>query len=101
MDPIWDYIIDGSLPDDPKEAAKIRARSAKFTNHKGSLYKRGFFTPILKYSWELAQPIRATGQNGSGQFDSYFFGPAFDQPSPARCGLRLKWAKTGQNFKKC
>ena len=48
MDPIWDYIIDGCLPDDPKEAAKIRTRSARFTNHKGSLYKRGFFTPILK-----------------------------------------------------
>ena len=26
MDPIWDYIIDGRLPDDPKEAAKIRTR---------------------------------------------------------------------------
>ena len=39
MDPIWDYII---------KAAKIRTRSARFTNHKGSLYKRGFFTPILK-----------------------------------------------------
>ena len=48
MDPIWDYIIDGRLPDDPQEAAKIRTRSARFTNHKGSLYKRGFFTPILK-----------------------------------------------------
>ena len=48
MDLIWNYIIDGSLPDDPKEAAKIRARSARFTNHKGSLYKRGFFTPFLK-----------------------------------------------------
>ena len=48
MDPIWDYIIDGRLPDDPKEAAKIRTRSTRFTNHKGSLYKRGFFTPILK-----------------------------------------------------
>ena len=48
MDPIWNYIIDGRLPDDPKEATKIRTRSAKFTNHKGSLYKRGFFTPILK-----------------------------------------------------
>ena len=48
MDPIWDYIIDGSLQDDPKEVAKIRARSARFTNHKGSLYKQGFFTPILK-----------------------------------------------------
>ena len=48
MNHIWDYIIDGRLPDDPKEAAKIRTRSARFTNHKGSLYKRGFFTPILK-----------------------------------------------------
>ena len=48
MEPIWDYIIDGSLPEDPKEEAKIRARSARFTNHKGSLYKRGFFTPFLK-----------------------------------------------------
>ena len=48
MAPIWDYINDGTLPDDPKEAAKIRARSARFTNHKGSLYKRGFFTPFLK-----------------------------------------------------
>ena len=48
MDPIWDYINDGALLDDPKEAAKIRARSSRFTNHKGSLYKRGFFTPFLK-----------------------------------------------------
>ena len=48
MDPIWNYIIDGSLPDDPKEATKIRARLARFTNHKGSLYKRGFFTPFLR-----------------------------------------------------
>ena len=48
METIWDYIIDGHLPDDPKEAAKIRTRSARFTNHKGSLYKRSFFTPILK-----------------------------------------------------
>ena len=48
MDPIWDYLIDGRPPDDPKEASKIRTRSAMFINHKGSLYKRGFFTPILK-----------------------------------------------------
>ena len=48
MDPIWDYIIDRRLLDDPKEAAKVRTRSARFTNHKGSLFKRGFFTLILK-----------------------------------------------------
>ena len=39
MDSIWDYITDGHLPDDLEEAAKIRTRSARFTNHKGSLYK--------------------------------------------------------------
>ena len=48
MDPIWDYLIGGLLLSDPKEAAKLRARSAKFTVHKGRLYKRGFFAPILK-----------------------------------------------------
>ena len=48
MDPICDYLIDGLLSDDPKEASKLRTRSARFTIHKGSLYKRGFFTPILK-----------------------------------------------------
>ena len=48
MDPIWVFILDRSLPDDWKEAAQIRARSSRFSNHKGSLYKRGFFTPILK-----------------------------------------------------
>ena len=48
MDPIWDYINDGTLPDDPKEVVKIRVRYSRFTNHKGSLYKRGFFTPFLK-----------------------------------------------------
>ena len=48
MDPIWDYFIEGLLPNDPKEASKLRLRSARFTIHRGTLYKRGFFTPILK-----------------------------------------------------
>ena len=48
MDPIWDYLIEGLLLNDPKEASKLRTRSARFTIHRGSLYKRGFFTPILK-----------------------------------------------------
>ena len=48
MDPIWDYLIGGLIPSDPKEVAKLRTRSARFTVHKGRLYKRGFFAPILK-----------------------------------------------------
>ena len=47
MDPIWDYLIKGLLPNDPKEASKLRSRSARFTIHRGALYKRDLFTPIL------------------------------------------------------
>ena len=39
MDPIWDYLVEGTLPSDPKEAFKLRARSARFTIHRGTLYK--------------------------------------------------------------
>ena len=49
MDPIWDYLMEGLLPNDPNEASKLRSRSARFTIHRGTLYKRGFFTPILKF----------------------------------------------------
>ena len=48
MDPIWDYLVDGILPSDPKEASKLRTRLAIFPIHRGILYKRGFSTPILK-----------------------------------------------------
>ena len=48
MDPILDYLVDGKLPCDPKEASKLRVRSLKFTVHRRTLYKRGFSAPILK-----------------------------------------------------
>ena len=48
MDPIRDYLVDGILPSYPKEASKLRTRSARFTIHRGTLYKRGFSIPILK-----------------------------------------------------
>ena len=45
---MWDYLVDGKLPSDLKEASKLRVRSARFTVHRGTLYKRGFSGPILK-----------------------------------------------------
>ena len=30
MDPIWDYLLNGTLPSDLKEASKLRSRSARF-----------------------------------------------------------------------
>ena len=38
MDPIWDYLIEGLLPNDPNEASKLRSRSSRFTIHRGALY---------------------------------------------------------------
>ena len=52
MDPIWDYLLNGILPSDPKEASKLRAMSAKFSLLRGTLYKRGFSTPLLKFIGE-------------------------------------------------
>ena len=40
--------MDGILPSNPKEASKLRTRSARFTIHRGILYKYGLSTPILK-----------------------------------------------------
>ena len=48
MDPIWDYLLNGTLPSDPKEASKLRARSTRFDLRRGTLYKRGFSAPLLK-----------------------------------------------------
>ena len=48
MDPIWDYLLNVILPSDPNEAFKLRARSSKFALLQGTLYKRGFSTPLLK-----------------------------------------------------
>ena len=48
MDPFLDYLVEGTLPNDQKEESKLRARSARFALHQGTLYKRGFSTPILK-----------------------------------------------------
>ena len=48
IDPIWDYLVDGTLPRDLKEASKLKTRSVRFTIHRGTVYKRGFSTLILK-----------------------------------------------------
>ena len=48
MDLIWDYLLNGILPSDPKEASKLRARSDIFALLWGTLYKRGFSTLLLK-----------------------------------------------------
>ncbi|KAL0434158.1 UNVERIFIED_CONTAM: hypothetical protein Slati_2750100 [Sesamum latifolium] len=46
--PIVRFLTDGVLPEDSKEAGKIKLRSARFVLIDGNLYKRGFSSPLLK-----------------------------------------------------
>ena len=48
MTAILSFLQDGHLPQDVKEARKIRNRVAKFTILNNTLYKRGFSMPYLK-----------------------------------------------------
>ena len=41
-------LVNGTLPSDLNEASKLRARSTRFALLRGTLYKRGFSTPLLK-----------------------------------------------------
>ncbi|XP_075635275.1 uncharacterized protein LOC142607611 [Castanea sativa] len=48
MAPIISFLQDGHLPQDPKDARKIKQRATKFTILNDRLYKRGYSLPYLK-----------------------------------------------------
>ena len=48
MTPVWAYVKEGVLPDDPKEARRVRYKSSRYVIYDDVLYRRGFNTPLLK-----------------------------------------------------
>ena len=56
MDPIWNYLVDRTFPTDPKEASKLKTRSARFTIHRGTYINEAFRHPSLN-AWERKTPI--------------------------------------------
>ena len=48
MTPIISFLQDRHLPQDVKEARKVRKRATRFTILNDTLYKRGFSMPYLK-----------------------------------------------------
>ncbi|XP_072087116.1 uncharacterized protein [Arachis hypogaea] len=46
--PILQYLLDGTLPEDPKEEKRIKREAANYTVIAGHIYKRGFSQPLLK-----------------------------------------------------
>ncbi|GKF18424.1 reverse transcriptase domain-containing protein, partial [Tanacetum coccineum] len=48
MSPIQEYLLSGLLPEDTKEARKIRIQVPQYKLIQGNLYKRSFFTSWLR-----------------------------------------------------
>ncbi|GJT06100.1 reverse transcriptase domain-containing protein [Tanacetum coccineum] len=48
MTPIVEYLRDGTLPDDKKEASKLRIKARQYELVEGVLYMRSFLTPWLR-----------------------------------------------------
>ena len=48
MTPVWAYIKEGILPKDPKEAQRVKYKSARYMIYDDVLYMRGFNIPLLK-----------------------------------------------------
>ncbi|GKD81654.1 hypothetical protein Tco_1348493, partial [Tanacetum coccineum] len=48
MTPIMEYLKDGTLPDDRKEASKLCIKARQYELLEGVLYRRSFLKPWLK-----------------------------------------------------
>ncbi|XP_025680337.1 uncharacterized protein [Arachis hypogaea] len=48
LDPITSFLENGKLPDDEKDAAKLRREAAKYAVIQGQLFKKGLNQPLLK-----------------------------------------------------
>lgn len=48
MDPLIQYLHNGSLPQDREEASKIQNRASKFILYEERFYKKKIFQPLLK-----------------------------------------------------
>ncbi|GJR97251.1 reverse transcriptase domain-containing protein [Tanacetum coccineum] len=48
MTPIMEYLKDGTLPDDRKEASKLRIKARQYELMEGTLYRRSFLKPWLR-----------------------------------------------------
>ncbi|GJU45476.1 hypothetical protein Tco_1202742 [Tanacetum coccineum] len=48
MTPIYQYLVSGLLPEDPKESRKIRVKAPQYKLIRGNLYQRSFYTPWLR-----------------------------------------------------
>ena len=67
--PIKKYLLNGELPEDLKEAKKVRVRGARFVLVDGILYKKAFSMPLLKCLGpeEVDYAIRETHEGICGE----------------------------------
>ncbi|GJR09083.1 hypothetical protein Tco_0791735 [Tanacetum coccineum] len=72
MTPIVEYLRDGTLPDDKKEASKLRIKARQYELVEGVLYRRSFLTPWLRIKGEkrpvIGSWVLLGGKNGFGKY---------------------------------
>ncbi|GJZ82180.1 putative RNA-directed DNA polymerase [Tanacetum coccineum] len=59
MTPIMEYLKDGTLPGDRKEASKLRIRARQYELLVGILYRRSFLKPWLRTAMSISQGYAA------------------------------------------
>ncbi|GKA03475.1 reverse transcriptase domain-containing protein, partial [Tanacetum coccineum] len=70
-DPIMEYLKDGTLPDNKKEAIKLCIKARQYELMEGTLYKRSFLKPWLsfhKWGIDIAGPL----PRGSGKSQVFY-----------------------------
>lgn len=84
MDPILQYKLNGTLPEDKLEARRLKLRSSNYNIQDRKLYKQGFSFPNLKC---------ISRQEGEAVLESIHSGPCDNHSSPR--SLAQKALRTG------
>ncbi|GKB19018.1 reverse transcriptase domain-containing protein [Tanacetum coccineum] len=76
MTPIMEYLKDGTLPDNKKEASKLRIKARQYELMEGTLYKRSFLKPWLRTTVSrskgyAARVLLANNAPGRMGYDTY------------------------------
>nr|GEU85432.1 reverse transcriptase domain-containing protein [Tanacetum cinerariifolium] len=83
MTPIMEYLKDGTLPDDRKEASKLHIKARQYELLKGVLYSRSFLKPWLRTTVRGGQSrmvriLLANHASGCTRYDTQMKGQTFD-----------------------
>ncbi|XP_062093986.1 uncharacterized protein LOC133800018 [Humulus lupulus] len=94
-DLIINYLKDGALPTDRKEAPRLVYKVARYTLVDGILYKRGFSMPLLRCV-DDEEVVKVLYEIHEGECDNHVSGPSMDRKA-MRQGYRVPYKIISDN----